>query len=66
MGTPARTLEVGQGQSLLVSHTVPVTSRITAASAQEPYVALVLPLDLALMREHGVTLPLKSGVLSPC
>lgn len=57
VGTPARTLEVGPGQSLLVSHTVPVTSRITAASAQAPYVALVLPLDLALLRELAPLVP---------
>jgi AraC-like DNA-binding protein len=34
----------------LVSHDVPVTSRITRASAAEPYVALILNLDLDLVR----------------
>ena len=38
------------GQCLLVSHDMPVASRITQASRQEPYLALVLELDLALFR----------------
>lgn len=38
------------GDALLVSHDVPVVSRITEASASEPYLALILSLDLALVR----------------
>ncbi|MCW3781683.1 AraC family transcriptional regulator [Defluviimonas salinarum] len=38
------------GDALLVSHDVPVVSRITKASATEPYLALILSLDLALVR----------------
>lgn len=34
-----------QGQMILVSHHIPVISHITKASAQEPYVAVILPLD---------------------
>lgn len=45
-----RTLTVGAGQSLIVSHTLPVVSRITEASPEAPYTALVLPLDLDLLR----------------
>lgn len=66
VGTPNRSLEVRQGQSLLVSHTVPVTSRITAASAQAPYVALVLPLDLALLRELALMVPSTTTESLPC
>jgi AraC-like DNA-binding protein len=38
------------GDALLVSHELPVVSRITKASTQEPYLALILPLDLQLVR----------------
>lgn len=36
--------------ALLVSHDLPVVSRITKASAEEPYIALILALDLGLVR----------------
>jgi AraC-like DNA-binding protein len=39
------------GDALIVSHTLPVISRITKASPQEPYLAMVLFLDLSLMRD---------------
>lgn len=64
VGTPMRSLHVGREQSLLVSHTVPVTSRITSADAQQPYVALVLPLDLALLRELAPSAPLTTSQAS--
>ena len=38
------------GDALLVSHALPVMSRITKASAQEPYLAVILSLDLAVLR----------------
>ncbi len=38
------------GQALLVSHDLPVESRITVASADEPYVALIVSLDIAMVR----------------
>lgn len=41
-----RTVAFGAGQCLLVSHDVPVVSRVT----QAPYVALVVRLDLATLR----------------
>ena len=50
VGTIARTLRVADGQSLLVSHALPVTSRITEARLNCPYIALVLPIDLDLLR----------------
>lgn len=43
-------VEVLPGNALLVSHDLPVLSRITRASAAEPYLALILTLDLSLMR----------------
>jgi AraC-like DNA-binding protein len=50
VGTQAKTLKVADGQSLLVSHALPVVSRITEAARDRPYVALVLPLDMDLLR----------------
>lgn len=38
------------GEALLVSHDLPVVSRITEASMRRPYLALILSLDLALIR----------------
>jgi AraC-like DNA-binding protein len=38
------------GDALIVSHVLPVVSQITKASPQEPYLALVLYLDLSLIR----------------
>jgi len=43
-------VELGPGDALLVSHDLPVVSRITSASRQEPYVALILSLDLGVVR----------------
>jgi AraC-like DNA-binding protein len=39
------------GDALIVSHVLPVVSQITQASPKEPYLALVLYLDLSLMRD---------------
>ena len=38
------------GDALLVSHDLPVVSRITEASKTEPYIAVILSLDLGLVR----------------
>ncbi len=38
------------GESLIVSHDIPVRSRVTKASDRAPYVALVLELDQAMVR----------------
>ena len=46
----AREIEFGVGESLIVSHDVPVVSRITRASKDKPYVALVLGIDLNIIR----------------
>ena len=44
------TFALSPGKSLLVSHDLPVTSQITKASRKTPYLALVLSLDLRLLR----------------
>ncbi len=41
---------VGRGDALLVSHDLPVVSKITEASPQEPYLALILSLDIGVVR----------------
>lgn len=41
---------VGAGASLVVSHDVPVVSRITAATAEQPYLAMIVVLDVSLLR----------------
>lgn len=38
------------GHAIVVSHDLPVLSRITQASADLPYIALILPLDLGVLR----------------
>lgn len=45
-----RRLRFGAGESLIVSHELPVASQITVASAARPYMALVLTLDLSVLR----------------
>lgn len=50
VGTSTKTLTVRAGQSLIVSHALPVLSRIIEAAPERPYIALVFPLDLDLLR----------------
>ncbi len=45
-----QTAKLWPGDALLVSHDLPVVSRITEASARAPYLALILTLDLSLVR----------------
>lgn len=45
-----QSVDLREGDALLVSHDLPVVSRITQASAQEPYTALILSLDLGVVR----------------
>lgn len=61
VGTSTRTLSVQAGQSLIVSNALPVVSRITEATPERPYVALVLPLDLDLVRGLASSLPQSSS-----
>ena len=46
----SQSVSLGRGDALLVSHDLPVTSRITKASADAPYLALILTLDLGMVR----------------
>lgn len=50
VGSSTRTITARAGQSLIVSHTLPVIARITEASPERPYKAVVFPLDLELLR----------------
>lgn len=43
-------VELRPGDALLVSHDLPVVSRITRASVEEPYLAVILSIDLGLVR----------------
>lgn len=43
-------LGFGRGEALLVSHDLPVVSEVVEASPDSPYLALVLRLDLGLLR----------------
>lgn len=61
VSTASRTLRVGQGQSLVVSHALPVVSRITEAGADRPYVALVFPIDLDVLRGLAPGVPPRMG-----
>lgn len=45
-----RDLRFGAGQSLIVSHSLPVVSRITRASRAAPYLALIFAIDLSCAR----------------
>jgi AraC-like DNA-binding protein len=45
-----RTVSASKGDAILVSHHLTVLSRITKASAEEPYIALILAIDLGLLR----------------
>ena len=44
------THKLGPGQALIVSHDVPVQSRITVARPGEPYLAVILSVDVAMLR----------------
>ncbi len=45
-----RTIEIGPGESLLISHDVSVSARTTQASKELPYIALVVKIDLGMLR----------------
>jgi AraC-like DNA-binding protein len=46
----AEVTHLSAGEALLVSHHLPVQSRITKASAARPYLALIISIDLSLIR----------------
>ena len=43
-------VSIGAGESLSVSHDVPVVSRITSARKGSPYLAVIFSLDVAMLR----------------
>ncbi|MEM9693777.1 MAG: AraC family transcriptional regulator [Myxococcota bacterium] len=45
-----QTFEVATGHCFVVSHDLPVQARITDASADQPYLALIFKLDLSVLR----------------
>ena len=58
--TTDRSYAVGEGQFLVVTHDLPVVSRITQASAERPYLAVILSLDhetLVDLHDHAAGLP---------
>jgi len=50
VGTNTKRMTVQAGQYLIVSHSLPIVSRITEATRFEPYTALVFTIDLELLR----------------
>ncbi len=51
-----RTVAFGPGESLVVSHDLPVVSRITKARPDAPYLALILSLDFDTLRSLHATI----------
>jgi AraC-like DNA-binding protein/uncharacterized cupin superfamily protein len=45
-----QTLVIAAGKCVVVSHDLPVLARVTKASAKHPYLAIIIELDLALLR----------------
>lgn len=49
-----RIVDSGPGESLIVSHDLPVVSQVTKASPEKPYLAMILTLDIEILRSlHG-------------
>ncbi|WP_417221521.1 AraC family transcriptional regulator [Achromobacter spanius] len=55
----SRTFEFSAGDSLLITADVPTVSQITAASGDQPYLSLVLDLDMAVIAELAVEMKLR-------
>ncbi len=53
------TVDFTAGDSLLITADVPTVSQITAASADQPYLSLVLDLDMAVIAELAVDMKLR-------
>ena len=49
-GTKAGSVRASAGRLLVVSHDIPIVSKIVEATAARPYLALILPLDLSMLR----------------
>ncbi len=50
MSVGQQSIELNEGDVLLVSHDLPVASKITQASVERPYLALIFSLDLSILR----------------
>jgi AraC-like DNA-binding protein len=50
IGIGGRSVVFGAGESLIVGHDLPVTSRITKADRKTPYRAMIITLDLEVVR----------------
>lgn len=62
----ASSFTFGAGDSLLIAADVPIVSQITRASADEPYMSLVLDLDLALIADLALQMgPAATGDAMP-
>ena len=48
--TGQRKFSFGAGELLIISHDIPVISKVTEASESSPYIALVLGLDMSIIR----------------
>jgi len=46
----SQSVSLKRGDALLVSHVLPVVSKITQASPEQPYIALILTLDIGIVR----------------
>lgn len=57
-----RRIRCAEGQSVVVSHELPIRSEIIEASEDVPYITLVLELDLALLRRVAVDLAPSNSV----
>ena len=51
VGTQGGTVRASAGRMLVVSHDVPIVSRIIETTRERPYIALILPLDLSILRK---------------
>ncbi|MBC7281375.1 AraC family transcriptional regulator [Hoeflea sp.] len=45
-----RSIDFAAGQSLIVSHDLPVSARVTDASRERPYLAIIVALDMAILQ----------------
>ncbi|MCB1455376.1 MAG: AraC family transcriptional regulator, partial [Nitratireductor sp.] len=69
----SQSVRLQAGDVLVVSHDLPVQSRITSASPQDPYLALIISLELGLVRSlheqigslSGKSLPARSLSAGP-
>ncbi|MEQ8899128.1 MAG: AraC family transcriptional regulator [Roseovarius sp.] len=50
VGTKGGSVRASAGRLLVVSHDVPIVSKIVEATGERPYLALILPLDMAMLR----------------